>query len=174
MIRLNTKDLETLSERYMFANTPTYLYTHFRNDSAVRHLSKAYSASELIDEIRQIDSTEERNLEDVVTAYALAVALTLIKPGIALDEIKALRVMNLNWVDDILKLWNDIRIPESVNSFRPKITSIGTKPKILDNFSLNQENESKFIFKAEPLINKSRKKQTSSSTNTKILFLKGQ
>src|SRR5438309_3642816 len=110
MIELSKQQLGDLAAIYAVANTPLFLYRHLRQHSTVMGLAEKYSAQELAQTIDGIDDSAERDLTKVVTAYAVAVALTF-KPTVEADaEIETLHIDNLEWIDTIFQIWRQTRI----------------------------------------------------------------
>ena len=60
----------------MLANTPMYLYRKLRVEPFVKSLAEAYTPTELLASVNEIEKQETRNPEDVASAYAMLVALS--------------------------------------------------------------------------------------------------
>lgn len=98
-------NLTSLTEWYMFANTPMYLYQHFRQDSSVQHLAETVSGKNLCDAYTVIARQSDRLLEDVVCAYAYLAALTLQDYAKARPYIDQLASSPLDWTEDISRIF---------------------------------------------------------------------
>lgn len=102
---INTTQLNEveLTRIYLVANTPSYLYRHYRVEETVQALAK-YDVSQLLSALNET-AAENRTLKQVVVSYAILVALTFKNP----DEVR--RAMNqdlhgLTWAEEILAFGN--------------------------------------------------------------------
>lgn len=76
MIVLSGGEIRALAPIYAYANTPSYLYRHFRSHPTVDLLTSRFSPEDLVATVNEIDGITHRDLREVVTAYACLVALT--------------------------------------------------------------------------------------------------
>ncbi|MBL7068804.1 MAG: hypothetical protein ISS34_02995 [Candidatus Omnitrophica bacterium] len=90
----NILDTYALREILIFANTPMYLYRHFKQNISVRDLSKRHSSTDLIKYFEHIVKQLPRDLNTLIYVYASIIALTFkespeaMKFFIKLDEYK--------------------------------------------------------------------------------------
>ena len=111
MTRLTSEQTSSLASYYLLANTPTYLYRRFRESPTVQRLATEATAYQLVQSLLKIDKLKQRNLSDVVTAYALTVALTFLEQRDVSKALRGKKVKNIEWVDRILKLGNQKMVP---------------------------------------------------------------
>lgn len=114
MLEIPPETISILKKIYVVANTPSYLYKHFKREAGVERLSNVYEVLELFEHIVQIDRKKERTLADVASAYAACVALTFHDIKSVLASIKKLELRNLEWVDAIINIWESSYIPTQV------------------------------------------------------------
>jgi hypothetical protein len=113
-------DFEALCVKFLEANTPWYLYRHFRVSDGPKQLAERYTAQQLVDEIDSQMAAEGRDLNNVVVAYACAVALTrrpLAEASAALEHGPA---KSPPWFQEIIEMY--------------RATSIATNSLPLINF----------------------------------------
>jgi hypothetical protein len=96
-------DFKKLSEVFLFANTPIYLYTHFRKDASVQNLAKTCSTNELTDCLGSLLTEPVKDLTSAVKAYAVLVSLSL-KPAQELGRLKNYTTTNLEWFSRLKSL----------------------------------------------------------------------
>ena len=135
MITLAPTELDQLVPIYLVANTPAYLYRNLRKASAVQRLAETNIPMDLIDHILFVDRSPERDLRDVVAAYASTIALTIQDSREVLRALQGLEVTNLEWVASILQLWDQTRIGT-------EYTVVSDKPKILKPYPTEDVSES--------------------------------
>jgi hypothetical protein len=124
MNALTPNDRDRLGRIYLVANTPSYLYRHFRRDSSVIELARATSTDALAGFVREVQDLPERSPTDVAAAYAAVVALTFHDPERVRAEMGDISESALAWIGPILKLWYDSFIAT-------QIVEIPYKPQIL-------------------------------------------
>src|SRR5262245_58571020 len=96
MICFDAQDLRSLSETYVVANTPAFLFSRFKLSTAVERLAKAESSADLAAAVLDADDFS-KGLDSVVTAYAALTALTLQDAKPQLDSLRAVRFLRLEW-----------------------------------------------------------------------------
>jgi hypothetical protein len=96
-------DRESLAQILAVANTPQYLYKHFRSDPSIEALSRTTTIEDLFLFVRQQATKRERTFEDSVLAYAALVAITY-KPS---NDIRAILdregIPRFKWAHDIIE-----------------------------------------------------------------------
>ena len=151
MTMITSLNLEPLLEAYCFANTPYYLYKHFRRDESVQQLTKRYAAEHLIDEYhlrtkrlmkpgtstgffiklinfvnpflgRTSRQAEPGKLEDLLVAYAIAVAATFLTRNDAAEFLRRLDLSRLEWGEAIQYIFLSSVMPEGILRANPKLT----------------------------------------------------
>ncbi|MDM8548438.1 hypothetical protein QUF72_00110 [Desulfobacterales bacterium HSG2] len=108
------------------ANTPSYLYRHFRSDEAVEELAKKYSPDDLINFICQVDSDDNPSLQNIVAAYAGSVALTFHDLRSAEAVLTNIQINNLEWFSKVIQIWKDSNVSIS-------IINVCSYPKIIEH-----------------------------------------
>jgi len=131
-IELSSTTTENLVQTYMVANTPGYLYKHYRRMEALQELRKRYSPEELATFVEEVDTSPEASLEDVVKAYAATVALTLGDNSSAVAVVEGLRVERLAWVKRIVETWRSTFTITSKFVYRSE-PKIGVKQNIRES-----------------------------------------
>lgn len=100
---LNSNELQDLKEIFLVANTPSYLYKNFRQNNSINRLSQKYKTQELITYFESTAKSEKIVFDDVITIYALVVALSFKN----YDEIKEFLIemgkYRLEWLDEFKK-----------------------------------------------------------------------
>src|ERR1700760_2584573 len=90
---LNTSNL---IERLGYANTPAYLYKHYRQDQTVYDLSKSYSIEDLVNYLKD-NLNNVKSIEDLVVVYATIISLTFKDEKDVKDIFIALKGSPLRW-----------------------------------------------------------------------------
>jgi len=126
MTILTSETTKRLSEIYLVANTPSYLYKHFRSDEAVEKLAKKYSAEDLINFICQVDSDNNPSLRDIVAAYAGSVALTFHDLRVVEAILTDIQIKNLQWFGKVIQIWKDSNVSISV-------INVCSVPKVIEH-----------------------------------------
>ena len=130
-MRLNPDTLEWLSHIYLVANTPLYLYRKLRNELSVEQLAQVHRPTELVQFITEVDRENDRSASRVAAAYAATVALTYHPPGAVAEALaQAPPVRHLNWVADILAIWEQSRISTTVESHRVPVQWSRAEPSL--------------------------------------------
>lgn len=122
MINLSALNENELARIYLVANTPSYLYRHYRSDQSVQEVSNQNSAMDLLLFARQIAQLPNRTLRQVIQAYAGLVALTLKDVEVRIDDRNSLQ--GLDWGEAILSLGsnNQVSTSQIQLSSLPKLT----------------------------------------------------
>src|ERR1700677_1635308 len=102
MIDLNKLDLRELTEQYMVANTPRFLYKNLRDNASVKGLAERSTPRELFASITAIERKQDRNADDVALAYAMLVAMSFQDFGRVREVVADWRPTILSWGLDIL------------------------------------------------------------------------
>ena len=98
-------NIDNLINYIGFANTPTYLYKHFKLDDSIANLSKEYSVQELKDTFMSYIDKDGKNLTDVAILYSCIFALILKPVDDVYDIMKAMQFAPLRWADKISSLY---------------------------------------------------------------------
>jgi len=125
MIYISPEEISILEKIYIVANTPSYLYKHFKREVCVERLASNYNVKELIKHIAQIDRKKERLLADVTSAYAACVAMTFHDVRTVTGLMRQLKFRNIEWVKEIINIWESSYIPTQITDMcythEPKI-----------------------------------------------------
>jgi hypothetical protein len=106
-------DYRTLIRDYMVANTPFYLYSHFRRDSSVRTLARETDTGRLVAQVSQLISGGIEDIQDLVSVYASVIALTF-KPYSQVREFfSGLDEPEVQWLNDIRRIYLISALPET-------------------------------------------------------------
>jgi hypothetical protein len=105
--RLN---LPALTKAYLFANTPSYLYSRFRADDSVRNLGTTSTPDELAQQFRERMNKSERSLEDAVIGYAVLVAVTFMTFADATSAFARIDIRRAEWGPQLKALYESSRL----------------------------------------------------------------
>ena len=139
MLNVSALNLEQLGMVYLVANTPSYLYRHFRLDSSIQEVARGSSVEELNAAIKEKLSipTERRTIEDIVLIYALLVALTF-KDQVEVERsITSIELTTVDWGKKILDIWKNSSGPTT------KVMNFRINPKVQipnNNVEVNSNN----------------------------------
>ena len=111
MINTSYLNIDQLAQTYLVANTPSYLYRHYRSDQSVQDFARHNNTEDLVSIAEQISRFKNRTLEDLILAYAAIVALTFKDFREVKDALGRASFTGLDWATDIIKLWDNTRIP---------------------------------------------------------------
>lgn len=124
MTGISNEDADRLGAIYAVANTPIYLYHHYRRDPSVQRIA-ALGVQRLANELRQALS-RDRATSDMATAYALVTAMTFYPPEDVRRAAEGLDLTSIHWASDILNyhrltyVSNDATIASSTH-LRPQL-----------------------------------------------------
>jgi hypothetical protein len=104
MINTSILNQSQLAQIYLVANTPSYLFRHYKADSSIWELARRYSVDELVSAIAEIANLNERTLNHIVLAYAALVALSFKNPREVEAAASRVSFDRLNWAQHILAL----------------------------------------------------------------------
>lgn len=98
-------NLQRFISNYVVANTPKYLYNHFRSNEVLFHLAKEYSITSLANNYRELVNKQDRSLEDVVAAYVILVSLTFLPYSDGVKAFKKFALSKLDWGKDVFEIY---------------------------------------------------------------------
>ena len=98
MSMLGTKDLADLRETYLLANTPAYLFKHFRNSPIVMALADKHSMHQLLYGVRGATRTSAHRQDDLIEGYACLAAMTIKDPSAAIRMLRDERLGDGEWM----------------------------------------------------------------------------
>jgi hypothetical protein len=104
MINTSILNQSQLAQIYLVANTPSYLFRHYRADSSIWEVARRYSVAELVLSVAEIAHLDERTLNQVVLAYAALVALSFKNPKEVHAATAHVSFAGLNWAEHLLAL----------------------------------------------------------------------
>lgn len=67
-------DFDNLISFFLYANTPHYIYKHFRRNQSIQSLKRKYSIETLINEF--LENLNNLDLKSIVTRFSILVALS--------------------------------------------------------------------------------------------------
>jgi len=98
---LHASELQDLKEIFLLANTPSYLYKNFRQNNSINRLSQKYEAQELITYFKVTAESEKIIFDDVITIYALLVAMSFKEYGVIKKFLSEMGKYQLEWLDEL-------------------------------------------------------------------------
>lgn len=98
-------DLKPLINTYLFANTPMYLYRHFRRNASLKELAENNPAQRLVDEYKRRTSKKTKSTKDIVIAYSILVTITFLEYQQALAVFDMIDLSGLDWGNDIKDIY---------------------------------------------------------------------
>jgi hypothetical protein len=107
VIDVDALNLDRLVGIYIDANTPAYLYKHFRSDPTVWELSKKMDAPTLMTIYSKIAAKNDRTPREVALGYAALFAITLGGDyETAHRTLNQLRSYDLDWAPQIVAMFS--------------------------------------------------------------------
>jgi hypothetical protein len=106
-------DTEALKREYLFANTASQLYRHFRENISVKSLSETEKLEALAEEYKARTQNNDRSIDEVVEAYAILMAITFYDYQDAIEAFKMFDLPRLEWgkaLEDIYRRKSRITI----------------------------------------------------------------
>ena len=97
---------EELSEQYLFANTPMYLYQKFRESDAVFELSNL-NTSDIVKQYNEIAQRYPKTFKEIITAYALLISLSFKDYSEVKESLNKLEKNGLDWAPQIIQFMAD-------------------------------------------------------------------
>lgn len=98
-------DLETLAETYSYANTPSYLYKHFRRNDTVAALSSEYTPDELVEGFNRAMAEKNPHAGILVVIYSIIMAMTLKEYSQVKSFFDELRECALPWAKELSNIF---------------------------------------------------------------------
>lgn len=123
-----------LARIYLVANTPLYLYRHYRDDPSVHELVRKNTISDLVGIIKDIAGTNDRTLKEITLAYASLVALTFKNPKEVKAATSQVHMGGITWARAILAFGasQQASSQQFTVKLEPKDPQISTLPKSSD------------------------------------------
>ena len=93
-MNIEQDELDRLVDTFVVANTPIYLYKHFRDNPTVRRMAHETPPSDLMRTYNDIAKKTQRTPEEAAQGYAALIALTLCEYDVAnhlLSELRSYR-----------------------------------------------------------------------------------
>jgi len=116
-------DLKPLIATYLFANTPMYLYRHFRRNASLKELAENNPPQRLVNEYKRRTSKKTKATKDIVIAYCILIAITFLEYQQALAVFDTINLSGLDWGSDIKDIYmSKIKIAS--------VTRLVVKPQI--------------------------------------------
>jgi hypothetical protein len=116
-------DFHEVGHIYFVSNTPTYLVRYLRENAAVQHIAKTYSADIIFDALRESLKEPPQDVLHEAVPYALLVALDLKQARDSLQKTSALKTAPWKWFDYIRRYLAMSATPVSITS-----VSVGQVP----------------------------------------------
>jgi len=107
MVNIEALNFESLAKWYYFANTPSYLFRHFRNDESLQQFADHHTVDELAKAVFDIASVkaENRAIKDIVLAYSCVVGLTFKNAREVHDALAGRDIASIVWANRIMNMW---------------------------------------------------------------------
>lgn len=123
-------NVEELMRAYVVANTPSYLFRHFRQEASLLDFAKAHTVPQLIQYASLVAADPHRDLESVAKAYAAVVALTFHELDSVREAIAGTQLDGLEWAGPILLTWlgKTPNLSSLSVTFSPMTTTTAPKP----------------------------------------------
>lgn len=102
---INQISLKDLKKKYVYANTPKYLYHHFQSNASLHLLAIKNDPECLVQEYNRVISRETLSLEDTVTAYAILIAISFLEYKKAVSLYARLDLTKLKWGEEIQSIY---------------------------------------------------------------------
>lgn len=96
---------ENLKEIYLISNTASFLLNGFSKDESIFELRKNYSQASLIEKFTQISNTEIEQLDDLVMAYAIFIAILLFDNEETFDFVNGVGNVNFEWFPELRHIY---------------------------------------------------------------------
>ena len=129
---IKNSSLREITNIYLLANTPMFLYRHMRRLAFLYNLAKNNDLEVLIGEYNKRTSKRDKLPEDIAIAYAILMAITHLEYSIALNYFNKFDLSRLEWGNDIKDIFHfKTPIETTVQLF--------TKPIISDVQHINSD-----------------------------------
>jgi len=133
-------NLETLKKWYYLANTPFYLFKHFREEPSIEKLSKDFNSEELINIYNDMISKINDNDEYIIYIYAIIIALTFKEDTIVKDFINRLDSCKLQWFDVIKYIYESNYVKTTLSETEgKKIVSSAQQKTTAENIDIKEK-----------------------------------
>ena len=119
-------DLKALVQAYLFSNNAEHLYFQFRDSADLRVLTKNNTIDSLVDEYERRTEKLERDVEDVVIAYAILMAITFLDCRDADETFDKVNLSCLDWGEDVKAIFGVTG--RSTHMFDPRIDRTWIRP----------------------------------------------
>lgn len=104
-------DIDSLKDVYLVSNTPLYLYKNFVNDQSVQELKLSNTTQELVEEFIHISNIEIEEIDDLVYAYAIYIAILLKDDNLTNTFIDSAGDINFEWFGDLKSIYEETITP---------------------------------------------------------------
>jgi hypothetical protein len=127
---IKNSDLNTLKEFLAFANTPFYLFKHFRKHAVVQDIGENQSF-EKIKKIIETKANKLQTVNDLIILYAYIISLTMHNSNKSIKLLQNLKNKHkdIKWIPSITSLTEN---SQDNTGYSKKIDLIGIqKPKVI-------------------------------------------
>jgi|GEM_PF-1244018 len=142
-------NMRELTARYLFANTPYYLYKHFKSENTIEDLSQKYSSEKLISLLDSILKEEIEEIEDAVIIYAILISLTYKPYHDVKDFFKEIRSEQFEWFNEIATKY----LSESIDTKYEDSDVKMSQQKIVENKAGDKSSSNITVEEYSPIIN---------------------
>jgi len=109
---LSAGQLSEITEHYVLANTPGFLFQKLRSLSSLYHRSSELTTKELIDRIDLLLTAVE-SPDELMELYGLIIILSYKAETAATQALKRYAMSTADWIGRIATLANNAKVPES-------------------------------------------------------------
>jgi hypothetical protein len=113
---------------YLYANTPSYLYRHFRTIPYVKALADSFALEDIVGQLSSLTSQDVQSPKEGALAYALLISLTFFDYDTASRALMQIDPSLLDWGEEIrdifLKTAKSTKIEHITPTFPPLQQSI--------------------------------------------------
>jgi hypothetical protein len=129
---ISNPSIREISNIYMLANTPMFLYRHMRQLTYLENLAKNNDLEVLLIEYERRTIKKDRLPEDIAIAYAILIAIAHLEYSVALKYFSKFDLSRLKWGNEIKNIFHTrIPVETTVNFF--------TMPEISDTQQIRSD-----------------------------------
>jgi hypothetical protein len=99
----NFLSINKLKEIYLISNTAPFLYNNFKEDESLINLSRNYEVNEIFNEFLKIFQTEIIDIDKLVLAYSLFIAILMKNNDEYFNKLKDLNI-SFEWFNELLSI----------------------------------------------------------------------
>jgi hypothetical protein len=101
----NELNLDELKETYLVSNTASFLLENLSSDESILSLINNYSTAQIIKCFSQISRKKINEIDDLVFAYALYIAIILKSDSLSYNFLKNKGIINFEWFVELRNIF---------------------------------------------------------------------